>query len=59
MMTKKPSKSKPKPVIKYSGQRLAIGYAELLRLRQAVRQAELLAKTSRSGARSAANAATD
>ena len=49
MMTKK-SKSKPKPVIKFSEQRLAIGYAELLRLRQAVRQAELLAKMSKSGA---------
>jgi hypothetical protein len=50
MTTKKRSKSKPKPVIiKYSEQRLAIGYTELLRLRQAVRQAELLAKLSKLG----------
>jgi hypothetical protein len=47
-VTTKKSKSKPKPVIKYSDQRLAIGYAELLRLRQAVRQAELLAMVSES-----------
>jgi hypothetical protein len=50
MTTKKPSKPKPTPVIKFSEQRLAIGYAELLHLRRAVRQAELLAKMPKSGA---------
>jgi hypothetical protein len=50
MRAKKHPKPKSKMVIrKFSAQRLTIQYAELLRLRQAVRQAELLAMVSKSG----------
>jgi hypothetical protein len=50
MRVKKRPTPKLKMVIrKYSAQRLTIQYEELVRLRQAVRQAELLAKVSKSG----------
>jgi hypothetical protein len=49
MGAKKRPTPKSKLVIrKHSAQRLTIKYAELVRLRQAVRQAELLAAVSKS-----------
>jgi hypothetical protein len=49
MRTKKRPTPKSKLVIrKHSVQRLTIQYADLVRLRQAVRQAELLAAVSKS-----------
>jgi hypothetical protein len=50
MRAKKRATPKSKIVIrKYAAQRLTMQYAELVRLRQAVRQAELLAGGSKSG----------
>jgi hypothetical protein len=50
MRAKKRPKPKSKTVIRrFSAQRLTIQYAELLRLRQAVHQAELSVAASRSG----------
>ena len=50
MRVKKRPTPKSKIVVrKYSAQRLTMQYAELVRLRQAVRQAELLAKVTKSG----------
>jgi hypothetical protein len=50
MRVKKRPTPKSKIVVrKYSAQRLTMQYAELVRLRQAVHQAELLAKVTKSG----------
>jgi hypothetical protein len=50
MRVKKRPTPKSKIVVrKYSAQRLTMQYAELVRLRQAVHQAELLDKVTKSG----------
>ena len=55
MRVKKRPTPKSKIVVrKYSAQRLTMQYAELVRLRQAVHQAELLAKVTKSGSNDAA-----
>ena len=45
---KRPTPKLKMAIRKHSAQRLTIQYAELVRLRQAVRQAELLAAVSKS-----------